>query len=223
MTGTVAGDQVAYGDTVAAGAVTAQYAVRVPDLDPDRVDVQASIDGAAGAGRRAGPAGRQRHGRLHRPTSCASTPPAPTRVRALEARGTLALEDATAAADARPRAGRAQRRAVAPGAGHDRARGDHAAAGDHRRAAPGQRRPARRRRRHGRHRRRRRVLAARRRHGRGHRRPPHPRGTGRRRRRRADARRRRSAGRATGPWPTASSRSRRGACARSTSSDSAAG
>ena len=45
VTGTLAGDQVAYSDTVAAGTVTAQYAVRVPDFDPARVDVQASIDG----------------------------------------------------------------------------------------------------------------------------------------------------------------------------------
>lgn len=44
VTGTVAGDQVAYADTVAAGAVTAQYAVRVPDFEPDRIDIQASID-----------------------------------------------------------------------------------------------------------------------------------------------------------------------------------
>lgn len=45
VTGTMAGDQVAYSDTVAAGTVTAQYAVRVPDFDPERVDVQTSIDG----------------------------------------------------------------------------------------------------------------------------------------------------------------------------------
>ncbi len=45
VTGTVAGDQLAYGDDVAAGKVTAQYAVRVPDFDVDRVDVQSSIDG----------------------------------------------------------------------------------------------------------------------------------------------------------------------------------
>ena len=45
VTGTLAGDQVAYSDTVTAGTVTAQYAVRVPDFDPARVDVQASVDG----------------------------------------------------------------------------------------------------------------------------------------------------------------------------------
>ncbi len=44
VSGTVAADQVAYGDTVAAASVTAQYAVRLPDWDPDRVDVQSSID-----------------------------------------------------------------------------------------------------------------------------------------------------------------------------------
>jgi autotransporter translocation and assembly factor TamB len=44
VTGTLAGDQVAYSDTVAAGTVTAQYAVRLPDFDPRRVDVQTSID-----------------------------------------------------------------------------------------------------------------------------------------------------------------------------------
>ena len=45
VTGTIAGDQVAYEDLVAADTVTAQYAVRVPDWDPERVDVQASVDG----------------------------------------------------------------------------------------------------------------------------------------------------------------------------------
>ena len=45
VTGTLAGDQVAYSDTVAAGTITAQYAVRVPDFDPERVDVQTSVDG----------------------------------------------------------------------------------------------------------------------------------------------------------------------------------
>jgi hypothetical protein len=44
VTGTVAGDQVAYGDLVAAGAVTAQYAVRLPDYDAARIDVTASVD-----------------------------------------------------------------------------------------------------------------------------------------------------------------------------------
>ena len=42
--GTLAGNQVAYGDTASAAAVTAQYAVRLPDFDADRLDVQASID-----------------------------------------------------------------------------------------------------------------------------------------------------------------------------------
>lgn len=44
VAGTVAGDQVAYADTVAANVVTAQYAVRVPDWDPERLDVEASVD-----------------------------------------------------------------------------------------------------------------------------------------------------------------------------------
>jgi hypothetical protein len=44
VTGTASGDQVAYQDTVTAGVVTAQYAVRVPDWNPARVDVEASID-----------------------------------------------------------------------------------------------------------------------------------------------------------------------------------
>ncbi len=43
--GTVAGDQVAWNDVVAAGTVTAQYAVRLPDWDADRVDAQVSVDG----------------------------------------------------------------------------------------------------------------------------------------------------------------------------------
>lgn len=45
VTGTLAGDQLAYGDTVQAGTVTAQYAVRLPDFDAERLDVQASLDG----------------------------------------------------------------------------------------------------------------------------------------------------------------------------------
>jgi len=45
VTGTLAGDQLAYSDIVAAGTATAQYAVRLPDFDPQRLDVQVSIDG----------------------------------------------------------------------------------------------------------------------------------------------------------------------------------
>ncbi len=44
VTGTVAGDQVAWSDVLAAGTVTAQYAVRLPDFAPEALDVQASID-----------------------------------------------------------------------------------------------------------------------------------------------------------------------------------
>lgn len=43
--GTVAGDQVAYGDSVVAGTLTAQYAVRVPDWDPTRLAADVSVDG----------------------------------------------------------------------------------------------------------------------------------------------------------------------------------
>jgi autotransporter translocation and assembly factor TamB len=44
VTGTVAGDQVAYADIGEVGTVTAQYAVRLPDFDAARVDVESSID-----------------------------------------------------------------------------------------------------------------------------------------------------------------------------------
>ena len=44
VTGTVAGDQVAYADVGEVGTVTAQYAVRVPDFDTARLDVESSID-----------------------------------------------------------------------------------------------------------------------------------------------------------------------------------
>lgn len=45
VTGALAGDQIAYGDTATVGVVNAQYAVRLPDFDADRLDVQATLDG----------------------------------------------------------------------------------------------------------------------------------------------------------------------------------
>ena len=44
VTGRVAGDQVAYREVGEAGTLNAQYAVRLPDFDAQRLDVQASID-----------------------------------------------------------------------------------------------------------------------------------------------------------------------------------
>lgn len=44
VSGTASGDQVAYENVVTAGVVTAQYAVRVPDWDPARLDVETSVD-----------------------------------------------------------------------------------------------------------------------------------------------------------------------------------
>jgi hypothetical protein len=44
VTGTASGDQISYQDRMTAGVVTAQYAVRLPDWDAARLDVEASID-----------------------------------------------------------------------------------------------------------------------------------------------------------------------------------
>lgn len=46
-TGTLEGTDVAYDDTVRAGEVTARYTVRVPDFDPDRLDVDATVAASA--------------------------------------------------------------------------------------------------------------------------------------------------------------------------------
>ncbi|MBA2355452.1 MAG: translocation/assembly module TamB domain-containing protein, partial [Acidobacteria bacterium] len=45
VTGALAGDQLAYGDTASVGTVNAQYTVRLPDFDPARLDVETTIEG----------------------------------------------------------------------------------------------------------------------------------------------------------------------------------
>ena len=162
VTGTLAGDQVAYSDIVAAGTVTAQYAVRVPDFDPDRVDVQTSVDGQQV--QVAGQVLPTVNGTVGYTTDLVRFDASGTDAVA-HARGArhVAARGRPAAAHARSGAGRARGRAVGPRARHDGARHDHAAAGHDRRAAPGQWRPAARSRGHRRHRHRCRVVTARRR------------------------------------------------------------
>ena len=93
VTGTLAGDQLAYDDTVQAGTVTAQYAVRLPDFDAERLDVQASIDGqqVAVAGQVL-PAINGTVGYASRTVRFDVT--GNDAVRTLAARGTMALEEA---------------------------------------------------------------------------------------------------------------------------------
>ncbi len=93
VTGTLAGDQVAYGDAATVGTVTAQYAVRLPDFDPARVDVQASVDAQQVAV--AGQALPALNGTVGYTADLVRFDVTGTDgVRALAARGTLALEDA---------------------------------------------------------------------------------------------------------------------------------
>lgn len=93
VTGTLAGDQLAYGDTVQAGVVTAQYAVRLPDFDADRLDVQASLDGQQiAAGGQVLPTVNGTVGYAARVVRFDVT--GTDAARTLAARGTLGLEDA---------------------------------------------------------------------------------------------------------------------------------
>ncbi len=92
VTGTIAGDQVAYGDTAAAGTVTAQYAVRLPDFDAARLDVQASVDAQqVSVAGQVLPTAAGTVGYADRTVRFDVT--GTDAVRTLAARGTLALED----------------------------------------------------------------------------------------------------------------------------------
>ncbi len=137
VTGTLAGDQVAYSDTVAAGTVTAQYAVRVPDFDPDRVDVQTSVDGQQI--QVAGQVLPTVNGTVGYTTDLVRFDASGTdALRTLAARGTLRLEDGRQRLTLEQAQVSREGVTVGARARHDGPRHDHAAAGHDRRTAPGQ-------------------------------------------------------------------------------------